>query len=672
MTGSQATAEAIFTSSPEGICAYDLDSRFTFWNPAMQRFTGVGTEDALGRPAAQVLPLLNDTPEGENLLAALRGEVRVSEGPCFLKPGRFFHARYAPLRDEAGTVIGGSVTIRDVTRRRTAEDLLKESEERFRALFEEAPLALHEIDREGVVRRVNQAECELLGIEAREILGRPVWEFTAPEEREISREAVRQKLNGERPLAPHSRGYSRTCGRPLVVEIHENAIRDGDGKITGIRTALIDITRRREAESSLLRYQEELEEHVRSRTAEFEKANASLSKQIAEHKRTEQQLLHSQKMEIVGRLAGGVAHDFNNLLTVISGYSRMVLEDLGPKHRRRGSLEQVVRAADRAAMLTSQLLAFSRRQAVQPRRLDLNHLVSNMDKMLRRTIGEHIQLETRLHPGLWAIKADPGQVEQMLMNLAVNAGDAMPNGGKLTIATRNSGLRPGGRSEALFGDFVALSITDTGHGMDEATRSRLFEPFFTTKGAGKGTGLGLSTVLSLVNQNGGDIKVASQPGEGATFTIFLPREEAAETENRDESAAPIGRGTETILLIEDDEDVLELARHILGQYGYRVLTALQGEEALAHCQREPGPIHLAVTDVILPLMNGRELAARMQKIQPSMKVLYMSGYTDDVIAYREDLGHAAFLNKPFCPATLARKVREVLDAQAPLSRSANS
>jgi CheY-like chemotaxis protein len=333
----------------------------------------------------------------------------------------------------------------------------------------------------------------------------------------------------------------------------------------------------------------------------------------------------------------------------------------------------VVRAADRAALLTSQLLAFSRRQAAQPRRLDLNHLVSNMGKMLRRTIGGHIRLETRLDSALWPVQADSGQVEQIIMNLAVNARDAMPGGGKLTIATRNAGARAGLQAPELFGDFVELSITDTGAGMDEATRNRLFEPFFTTKEAGKGTGLGLSTVLAILNQNAGDVKVSSSPGEGSTFTVYLPRAaEAAEAQPAN-APAPAVRGTETILLVEDDESVRTLAAQILGRNGYRVLAAASGEEALKLCESEPGTIDLALSDVILPLMNGRELSDRLRGLRPGLKVLYMSGYTDDVIAYREDLGDAAFLSKPFSPEVLVRKVRDVLDERAePLRQGAGS
>jgi CheY-like chemotaxis protein len=360
-------------------------------------------------------------------------------------------------------------------------------------------------------------------------------------------------------------------------------------------------------------------------------------------------------MDAVGRLAGGVAHDFNNLLTIIGGYGRMVLDHLSAGDHARGSMEQVLNAAERAAVLTSQLLAFSRRQAAQPKVIELNHVISNLEKMLRRVIGEHIELRTVFDPALPRVKADAGQVEQVLMNLAINARDAMPQGGTLTIESR--GVYRRGVPH------VRLSVMDTGVGMDAATRGRLFEPFFTTKGRGKGTGLGLSTVYGIVKQHAGDIAVESEPGGGARFHIHLPAVEGeAEPAAAQEVASAPGRGSETILLVEDDAGVRRVARDTLGGHGYRVLEAAGGQEALGIAEAEAGRIHLLVTDMIMPLMSGRELARRLIERDGSLRVIYMSGYTDDVIAYHGELGRDAdFLRKPFAPEALARKVRAVLD-----------
>jgi nitrogen-specific signal transduction histidine kinase/ActR/RegA family two-component response regulator len=376
---------------------------------------------------------------------------------------------------------------------------------------------------------------------------------------------------------------------------------------------------------------------------------------VTERQVLEDQFRQSQKMDAVGRLAGGVAHDFNNLLTIIGGYGRMVLDQLPASDRARGSMEQVLNAADRAAVLTSQLLAFSRRQVAQPKLIELNHVVSNLEKMLRRVIGEHISLETSLDPALARVKADSGQVEQVLMNLAINARDAMPQGGTLTIETGNAVLR--GIAQ------VRLSVIDTGVGMDAKTRSHLFEPFFTTKGRGKGTGFGLSTVYGIVKQHGGEIVVDSEPDAGARFHIYLPAAAGQAEAEKKEIPFELSGGNETILLVEDEAGVRRVARDVLRSKGYRVLEAADGQDALRIAESEPGRIHLLVTDMIMPLISGRELAHRIQERDRNIRVIFMSGYTDDVIAYHGDLGtDTDFLQKPFAPEVLARMVRTVLDA----------
>jgi len=385
-------------------------------------------------------------------------------------------------------------------------------------------------------------------------------------------------------------------------------------------------------------------------------------------RRTEEQLFRAQKMEAIGRLAGGIAHDFNNLLTAITGHTELLLEALQPGDPLREDAEETRKAADRAAALTRQLLAFSRQQRLAPRVLDPNELVANMDKMLRRLIGEDVELRTLLAPQLGAVKADPGQLEQVIMNLAVNARDAMPGGGKLTIETANAELDASyarAHESVRPGPYIMLALTDTGSGMTEEVKARMFEPFFTTKEAGKGTGLGLATVYGIVKQSSGYIWVYSEVGKGTTFKVYLPRvAEPAETLAAAPRAPKPRGGTETVLLVEDEELVRALARRTLARAGYQVLEASNGGEALLALERHQGPVHLMVTDVVMPGLNGRELAARLKPLRPEMKVLYVSGYTDRAIAHQGVLEPGvAFLEKPFAPDGLARKVREVLDGE---------
>jgi len=383
---------------------------------------------------------------------------------------------------------------------------------------------------------------------------------------------------------------------------------------------------------------------------------------------TEAQLRQAQKMEAVGRLAGGMAHDFNNLLTVIRGYSELLLVRLGPADAMRKDLEEVKKAADRASGLTRQLLAFSRRGFVASKVLDLNALVSNMDGMLRRLIGEDIiELSTELDSLAGAIKADPGQVEQVIMNLVVNARDAMPNGGRLTIETRNVTIEEEVRLDAVGvapGSYVMLAVRDNGHGMDAETRSHLFEPFFTTKEKGKGTGLGLSTVYGIVKQSGGSITVESAPGRGTTFRIYFPRVEQ-EIPGLTGAVDAIGpeRGRETVLLVEDEPAVRGLVHETLRLHGYTVLEARHGIEALLTSAKYGGPIHLLLTDVVMPQMSGPEVAEKILSIRPEIKVLYMSGYPDHPVFDRGGVSReTGFLPKPFSPHLLVQKVREVLSS----------
>ncbi len=388
---------------------------------------------------------------------------------------------------------------------------------------------------------------------------------------------------------------------------------------------------------------------------------------ITERKSLEEQYRQAQKMEAVGRLAGGVAHDFNNLLTVIMGYSDIYLAKLGPEDPLRMPLTEIRKAGERAAALTRQLLAFSRKQVLMPVVLDLGTIIADMAKMLPRLIGEDVALTVIAGPDLWQTKADPGQMEQVVMNIIVNARDAMPQGGRLLLETRNVELDARyamNHGEAKPGEYVLLAISDTGCGMDASVKARIFEPFFTTKGPTKGTGLGLATVFGIVKQSGGHIEVYSEVGQGTTFKIYLPRDKSGEpiaTLHR--TKEPVRGGKESILLVEDENGVRALAKAVLQKYGYTVLDAPNGGDALLICETHATPIDLMITDVVMPNFSGRQLAERLALRQPTMKVLFMSGYTDDAIVHHGVLESGMpFLQKPFAPEALARKVREVLDA----------
>jgi len=390
--------------------------------------------------------------------------------------------------------------------------------------------------------------------------------------------------------------------------------------------------------------------------------------EITERKRLEEQLMQSQKMEAVGQLAGGVAHDFNNILTAIVGYTDLLAAELGGHERQLEDLEEIRKAARRAAALTRQLLAFSRKQVLEPRIIDLNAVVMNLDKMLRSLISENIELKTDLAADLAAARADPNQIEQVVMNLAINARDAMPDGGTVTIETRNATLDDTYAAQhvsVIPGDYIMLAVTDTGCGMDEPTKSRIFEPFFTTKPVGRGTGLGLSTVYGIVKQSGGNIWLYSEPGKGTTFKIYLPAVAVPpEDIGTVAPAEAVGRGGGTVLVVEDDEQLRRLTHRALAGQGYTVLEADRGSTALDIARRHTGQIDLLLTDVIMPDMNGRKLAETIRAARPGLRVLYMSGYPDGAIASHGMLEPGvAYLAKPFTTQAITRKVREVLEAR---------
>ncbi|HEY7544240.1 MAG TPA: ATP-binding protein, partial [Blastocatellia bacterium] len=430
--------------------------------------------------------------------------------------------------------------------------------------------------------------------------------------------------------------WRKKDGSPVWVQLSAFAVKDEQGNTTRYESFVRDITERKHAEEAL--------------------------------QRTEEQLRQSQKMEAVGRLAGGVAHDFNNLLTAIIGCAELIWAQINQNDPLRPTVEEIIKAGERAAALTSQLLAFSRKQMLQPRVLDLNLVVTNLEKMLWRLIGEDIELVTILAPDLGRVKADPGQIEQVILNLIINSRDAMRDGGKVIIETANVDIDDAiPHLDMRPGPYVMMAVSDTGAGMDEETRQRIFEPFFTTKETGQGTGLGLSTVYGIIKQSGGDVGVYSEAGAGTTFKIYLPRvQDTGSLERRSgeriSKFAGMPKGSETILVVEDDQPVRKLACQALRLSGYHVLEAANAGEALLICERHDGTIHLMLADVIMPQMSGRELAARLAPARPQMKALFMSGYTDNAVFFQSGLEEGvAFIQKPFTPNSLSRKVRKVLD-----------
>ncbi|MBS3917807.1 MAG: PAS domain S-box protein [Deltaproteobacteria bacterium] len=625
---------AMVVCSPVALYSLDPDGNVLTWNASAERVFGWAAEEVVGKP----LPIVPGDKQ-EEFREICR---RVMLGQTFSnletirrkKDGTRLNVSLstAPILDAEGNVIGIMSGLVDITESKRADEKLKESEERYRKFFDEDLTGDFISTPEGKILLCNPAFANILGFksvdEALETSGSSLY-FKESEWHKFL-----QLLGENKRLVNYEEKLIRNDGEKINVIENVIGTFDGQGKLIEIKGYIFDITERKRAEE--------------------------------ERKTLEGQLHQSQKMEGIGRLAGGIAHDFNNVLTIIKGYSQLSLIDLKKGDPLIDNIEQIQKATDRAVDLTRQLLAFSRRQVMEMKVVDLNTIIRDLGKMLLRIIGEDIELVTFLADSLGRVKVDPGQMEQVIVNLTVNARDAMPSGGKLTIETANVELdEKYARNHVAVktGRYVMLSVSDTGTGITPEVKERIFEPFYTTKEKGKGTGLGLSTVYGIVKQSGGNIWVYSEPGKGTTFKIYLPRvDEPLEEIKGKEELEEIPHGHETVLVVEDEEEVRKLAVKVLQKQGYQVLDAPNAGIALLLFKQHVGEIHLILTDVVMPQMSGPDLVKHLAPLPPVTKVLYMSGYTDNAIVHHGVLEEGMnFIQKPFSPDILARKVREALD-----------
>ena len=604
--------------------------RFVSVNPAFLKTTGLTSEMVIGKLVTEVIPEPALTMVLEKYRRAIRENALVRwEETSFYPVGEMTgDVSVAPVFDQNGACTHLVGSVHDITDRKRAEDALRESEERLRRAVLHAPFPLLVHAEDGQVLMVSETWTEITGYSHADIPTIADWTERAYGERKHLVQADIRRLYGLTEKTDEGEYEIQTkCGKKRLWEFASAPLGQlSDGRRLAMSMA-VDVTERNVLEASLLQ---------------------------------------AQKLESVGRLAGGVAHDFNNLLTVINGYSGFLLGKLHAHDPLRPYAEHISEAGERAASLTKQLLAFSRKQTINPRIMDLNKAISDAVPMLQRMIGEDMALKTKLDPSLGQVSADPDQIYQVIMNLAVNARDAMPDGGELRVETANVEVDDAGapaiHPSAGSGSYVLMTVTDNGHGMDDATREQIFEPFFTTKEPGKGTGLGLSTVYGIVRQSDGWITVQSAVGIGTSFSIYLPRIEQSSLAGIEAIPAKTKAGGERVLLVEDQDAVRSYAKAVLQEYGYVVVEASGGEQAMAVASRHPGQIQLLVTDVVLPGMNGKRLSEQLKRLHPSLKILFISGYTRDVISQRGVLDHGAtFLQKPFSPDALAAKAREVLD-----------
>jgi PAS domain S-box-containing protein len=594
-------------------------TRMLYVSPAYEEIWGRTCASLYENPMSFVESIHSD--DRERVLARMTSQTsgEYDEVYRILRPDgsrRWIHDHAFPVHAPGGELVRVVGSAQDITELKQAEQALRESEGRYRSLFDSAPDGIFVADPGGTYVDVNPSGLRMLGYSRDELLGMKPADTLALKE-------------------PSRVDSGLTEIKPGFEYGDEWRFRRKDGSVFDA-----DVMGTVMADGRILR----------------------LVRDVSERKRMEEQLGQAQKMEAVGRLAGGVAHDFNNELGVILGYTELLIRQAGETQRVK--LEQILKATQRASGLTRQLLAFSRKQIVDPKVLDLNALLSDLQKMLGRLIGEDVDLAIIAGADLGQVKADPGQLEQVVMNLCVNARDAMPDGGLLRIETANAELDAGhaARHEPVVpGQYVMLAVSDTGHGIEKEIASKIFEPFFTTKAPGKGTGLGLAMVYGIVKQAGGYVWVYSELGQGTTFKIYLPRiDEPAVAPEAQETSVP-WKGWETILLVEDEGSLRAIAREILEEHGYRVIEATGPNEAIEIAHHHPEPIHLLVTDVVMPGMNGRALAESLVAARPELRVLYMSGYTDDIIAHSGVLESGTLLlEKPFTSLALLGRVRAAL------------
>ncbi len=622
--------QSLLESAPDAIVAVNQKGQIVLANSQTKALFGYQRDELLNQPVELLLPdafkenhihhreTYNANPHIRAMGQGLDLVARRKDGSEFP-----VEISLSPLQTEDGLLV--TSIIRDITERKRVEAALRQKDEDLRALVERAPYGIYRSNVAGKFHLLNRALVDMLGYDSEKEL--------------LALDMATQVYADPRQRAQFIEQHRET-GRFVNVEVEWKR---KDGKLITVR----------------------LSGHSFPGENPGDTIFEVVAEDITQQRSLEQQVRHSQKMEAIGRLTGGIAHDFNNLLTLVYGYSELLQERIGRGHPARSAVEEIQKAAERATTLTKQLLAFSRNQPQKPEIFSLNTAVEQMEKMLRRVIGEDITLVLSLEPAPAEIKAEPGQVEQILMNFTVNARDAMPRGGRLTLRTENIVLAEHDslRSPDLSpGPYVVLSVSDTGVGMDAEILARIFEPFFTTKEKDKGTGLGLATVYGIVKQSGGLVTVFSQPGEGTTFQIFFPRlgqDPALNKQARKITAAP--GGDRTVLLVEDEDSLRRVAQEFLTLSGYTVLSAADGEEALNLAGQHRDTIHLLVTDMVMPGMSGRELASRLLRLRPDIKILYISGYTyEEVLPSDKTAPEGAFLQKPFALDALAIKVRELL------------
>ncbi len=619
----------IFEYAPIGILHFDNKGIISACNDNFVKIIGSSQEaliglDLLKLPDMRVIDAVQEALQGS--IASFEGDYSSVTGNK-VTPVRVL---FGPILSKDSRVEGGIGIIEDITGRKQAEDAVRENEERFRTLTETTSTAIFVYSNERFIY-VNNASRLMTGYSSDELLSMRFWDVVHPDYRQLIRE----------------RGLARQRGEDIPSRYEFKIVRkDGTER-------WIDFT------SGKIQWQ--------GRTAAIASAYDITEHKLAEEERQKlaDQLLHAQKMEAIGRFAGGVAHDFNNMLNVIIGYAEMVSGRLNHEDPLRKEVDEIQKAGMRSAALTQQLLAFSRKQIIKPEVLDINALLKNLEKMLRRVIGEHIDIVVALADDIGRIKVDPAQIEQVFMNLALNARDAMPRGGKLTIETVNADLDDvyaKDHAEVVTGRYVMIAVTDTGYGMDNETRSKIFEPFFTTKDRGKGTGLGLATVYGIVKQSGGHIFVYSEPGQGTTFKVYLPRTDAQlDLKVVDHRGKEHRGGNEHIMVVEDEPKLRRLFEATLPSLGYRLTTAANGDEALVLIEEKGITPDLIITDIIMPGMGGVVLVERLRKHRPDIKVLYMSGYTDNAIVHHGVLDPGIpFIQKPFHIKDLAEKIKQVM------------